>query len=73
MLSTMMGHEVHTAYDGEDAIAAIEKFKPEVILLDIGMPKLNGYDVCRHIRQEQLSNGAFVALTGWGQEHDHAR
>jgi PAS domain S-box-containing protein len=74
MLLTMMGHKVHTTYDGEEAIVAAEKFKPEVVLLDIGMPKLNGYDVCRRIRQQEWSNGMFVvALTGWGQEHDRRR
>jgi CheY-like chemotaxis protein len=67
----MMGHEVHTAYDGEDCIVAADKFKPEVVLLDIGMPKLNGYDACRRIRQQQWGKGMLiVALTGLGEEHD---
>lgn len=69
-----VGHEVCTAYDGEEAIAAAERFKPEVILLDIGMPKLNGYDACRHIRKQPWSQGmVLIALTGWGQEDDRRR
>lgn len=74
MLLKMIGHEVHTAYDGEDAIIAAERFTPEVILLDIGMPKLNGYDACRRIRQQPWGKGMYlVALTGWGQEDDRRR
>jgi PAS domain S-box-containing protein len=73
-LLQMMGHEVHTAYDGEDAILAAEKFQPQVVLLDIGMPKLNGYDVCRRIRKQPWGNAMhFIALTGWGQEDDRRR
>ncbi|HEV8577921.1 MAG TPA: PAS domain S-box protein [Thermoanaerobaculia bacterium] len=71
MLLNMKGHDVHTAYDGEEAIAAAAKLRPEVVLLDIGMPKLNGYDACRHIREQSWGEGVFiVALTGWGQEDD---
>ncbi|MFO0808523.1 MAG: PAS domain S-box protein, partial [Gemmataceae bacterium] len=74
MLLKMLGHEVHTAYDGEDAIIAAEKFHPEVVLLDIGMPKLDGHDACRRIRQEPWGKGMYVvALTGWGQEDDRRR
>lgn len=74
MLLRIAGNETHTAYDGEDAIIAVEKFKPEVVLLDIGLPKLNGYDACRRIRQESWGkNIVLVALTGWGQEEDRRR
>jgi PAS domain S-box-containing protein len=74
MLLKMMGHEVHTAYNGEDAIIAAGKFKPNVVLLDIGMPKINGYDACRRIRQQPWGKEmVLVALTGWGQEHDRRR
>jgi len=74
MLLKMTGHEVHTAYDGEEAIVAAEMFKPEVVLLDIGMPKLNGYDACRRIRGQPWGKGIYlVALTGWGQEDDRRR
>jgi len=74
MLLELMGHEVHTAYNGEDAVAAAVKYEPEVILLDIGMPKVNGYDTCRLLRQRLSGRHVFViALTGWGQEDDRAR
>jgi CheY-like chemotaxis protein len=53
---------------------AAESFHPEVILLDLGMPKVNGYEVCRHIRNQPWGKGMFlVALTGWGQENDRRR
>jgi CheY-like chemotaxis protein len=74
MLLKILGHEIHTAYDGEEAIAAAAKLKPDVILLDIGMPKLNGYDVCRHIRAQPWGGEiVLIALTGWGQEDDRRR
>jgi PAS domain S-box-containing protein len=70
----LMGHEVRTVHDGLDAADAAETFHPHVVLLDIGMPKLNGYDACRRIRR--LPEGkdiVIVALTGWGQEDDKRR
>jgi signal transduction histidine kinase/ActR/RegA family two-component response regulator len=71
MLLRVMGHEVGTAYDGEEAIAAAEALRPEVVLLDIGMPRLNGYDACRRLREQPWGRGMFlIALTGWGQEDD---
>jgi len=74
MLLRMTGHEVHTAYDGEEAVSAAETFRPEVVLLDIGMPKLNGYDACRRIREQPWGKGLFlIALTGWGQDDDRRR
>ncbi len=74
LLLKMNGHEVQKAYDGLEAIAAAEDFRPNVILLDLGMPKMNGYDVCRHIRQQPWGKPiTLVALTGWGQEEDIRR
>jgi CheY-like chemotaxis protein len=74
MLLRMSSHEVHTAYDGEEAVIAAEKFKPEVVLLDIGMPKLNGYDACRSIREKPWGKEiCLIAVTGWGQEDDRRR
>jgi CheY-like chemotaxis protein len=71
MMLKMMGHEVHTAYDGEEAVAAAAQFQPDVVLLDIGMPKLNGYDACRQIRQQPGGKQMLlIALTGWGKEDD---
>jgi PAS domain S-box-containing protein len=74
MFLQLDGHVVHTAYDGTEAIDAAESFRPEIVLLDIGMPKLNGYDVCRRIRgQEWGRNMLIIAQTGWGQEEDKRR
>ena len=70
----LMGNEVRTAYDGEQAVAAAEAMRPDVVMLDIGMPKLNGYEACRRIRQQPWSRRMCVlALTGWGQEKDRRR
>ena len=74
MLMKIVGHNVHTAHDGLEAISAAAEFKPEVVLLDIGLPKLNGYEVARRIRE--LPDGqevTLIALTGWGQEEDRRR
>jgi CheY-like chemotaxis protein len=46
------GHDVQTAYGGQEALLAAEKFRPELLLLDIGMPNMNGYEVCRQIRKQ---------------------
>jgi CheY-like chemotaxis protein len=70
----LAGHEVHAAHDGREAVAAAGRFRPDVALLDIGMPKLNGYEVARHIRQQPWGRGVVLAaLTGWGQEEDKRR
>ena len=74
MLLQLTGHETHTAQDGEEAIAAAARLEPEVILLDIGLPRLNGYEVCRRIRQQAWAQETvIVALTGWGQDDDRQR
>ena len=67
------GHVVEVAYDGSQAIEAADKFRPDVVLLDIGMPKLDGYGAARWIRaQPWARNVLLVALTGWGREDVHA-
>ena len=74
MLLKLTGHETHTAYDGLEAVAAAATFRPEVVLLDIGLPKLNGYDACRKIREQPWGKGmALIALTGWGQDEDRRK
>ncbi len=74
MLLQMSGHEVYTAYDGEAAIQAADAHRPDVVLLDIGLPNVNGHDVCRHIRAQPWGRDiTLVALTGWGQENDRRR
>ncbi len=74
MMLKILGNEICTAYDGEQAIVAAERFRPDVILLDIGLPKLNGYDACRRIRGlEQGKEMVIIAQTGWGQDEDRQR
>jgi signal transduction histidine kinase/ActR/RegA family two-component response regulator len=74
MLLEMEGHEVHTASDGERALAEAEKLRPDVAILDIGMPRLDGHDVARRIRATEWGrNVLLIALTGWGQAHDQQR
>ena len=69
-----MGNETRTAYDGLEAVEAAEAFRPDVVLLDIGLPKLNGYEACRRIREQPWGKGVtIVAVTGWGQEEDRRR
>lgn len=74
MMLNLMGNETHLEHDGLAAVEAAEKFRPDMILLDIGLPKLNGYDACRLIRQRPWSRQiVIIALTGWGQEEDRRR
>jgi signal transduction histidine kinase/CheY-like chemotaxis protein len=74
MLLKLQGHEIQMAGDGEEAVQRAVEFNAEVILLDIGLPKLNGYDACRAIRKLRGDNQPVVfALTGWGQEEDRRR
>jgi PAS domain S-box-containing protein len=63
------GHEIHTVHNGQDALLAAERIRPDVVLLDIGLPKMNGYEVCQRIRQLPWgSEPVVVAVTGWGQD-----
>ena len=74
LLLKLMGHETHTAMDGVEAVEAAETLHPDVVLLDIGMPRLNGYDACRRIREQPWSRSmTLIAQTGWGQEEDRRR
>lgn len=74
MMLSIMGHETRTAHDGESAVATAESFLPEVVLLDIGLPKLNGYEVAQRIREQSWGASMFlIAVTGWGQEEDRQR
>jgi PAS domain S-box-containing protein len=73
MLLRIMGNEVHTAHDGLEAVGAAGVFLPDVVLLDIGLPKLNGYEAGRRIREQQGKGVVLIALTGWGQEEDRRR
>ena len=74
LLLGVMDNEVRTAYDGLAGVEAAEAFRPDVILLDIGMPVLNGFDACRRIREYPWGKAIFIiAQTGWGQEEDRRR
>jgi signal transduction histidine kinase/ActR/RegA family two-component response regulator len=73
-LLQLEGNETHTAYDGLEAVQAAATLRPDVVLLDLGLPKLNGYDVARRIREQPWGDGILlVALTGWGQADDRHR
>jgi two-component system, chemotaxis family, CheB/CheR fusion protein len=70
-LLKLTGNETHTAYDGLEAVEAAATFRPNVILLDISLPKLSGHDACRRIREQPWGkNMVLVALTGWGHDED---
>lgn len=69
----VMGYDVRTAYDGPEAISAADEFRPEVALLDIGLPRLSGYDIARHVRASRGEQVLLVAITGWGQEEDRRK
>ena len=74
MMLSIMGHETRTAHDGESAVTTAESFLPDVVLLDIGLPKLNGYEVAQRIRENAWGQSMFlIAVTGWGQEEDRQR
>jgi CheY-like chemotaxis protein/two-component sensor histidine kinase len=74
MLLRAMGQETCVAYDGVTALEAVESFRPDIVLLDIGMPRLDGYEVARRIRARPDSSAlTVVAITGWGQESHRQR
>jgi CheY-like chemotaxis protein len=73
MLLRFCGHETHLAYDGAEAVDAAERLHPDVILLDIGLPGVNGYEACRRIRERPWGKRILlVALTGWGKDEDRS-
>jgi len=74
MLLQFLGAEVMVVHDGHAALAAIRSFKPAVVLLDLGMPGMNGLEVARRMREDPSTHGiTLVALTGWGQREDRRR
>jgi CheY-like chemotaxis protein len=74
MLLRRAGHEIHIAHDGLEAVSQASAHRPDVVVLDIGLPKLNGYDAARRIKaQDGGDNVVLIALTGWGQKEDLRR
>jgi CheY-like chemotaxis protein/anti-sigma regulatory factor (Ser/Thr protein kinase) len=74
MLLTAMGNEVEVAHDGQEALNIAERFQPDLILMDVGMPRLDGLEATRRLRETDWGRrAAIVALTGWGQEADKRR
>jgi PAS domain S-box-containing protein len=74
MMLRLLGDEVRTAYDGIEAVEVASTFKPEVILMDVGMPRLSGLDATRRIREQQWGREVkVIALTGWGQNGDREK
>ncbi len=74
ILLGLTGNKTHTAHDGLEAVEAAATFKPDVVLLDIGLPKMNGYEAARKIREQPWGKKmVLVALTGWGQDEDRQK
>jgi signal transduction histidine kinase len=74
VLLQLAGHDVRTANDGIEALAVAETFEPQIVLLDLGMPRMDGYEAARRIRRQAWGrNATLVALTGWGQQQDRQR
>jgi PAS domain S-box-containing protein len=73
-LLTMWGHEVHVVFSGPEALEAVRTFRPEILLLDIGLPGMSGYEVARQLRSDPSSKEIVItALTGYGQSEDRQR
>ncbi|SAK95256.1 PAS/PAC sensor hybrid histidine kinase [Caballeronia hypogeia] len=71
MLLEAFGHRVRTEHDGTRALACIDEFKPDVVVLDIGLPGMSGFDVAREMRKRDVTKHALLlALTGWGSDAD---
>jgi CheY-like chemotaxis protein len=74
MLFQLMGHDVRAAHNGLAAVDLAEAFRPDLIVLDIGMPGLDGYEVCRRIRRHSWGQDTVIAaLTGWSRDEDRDR
>ena len=70
---TWMGHETRTARDGAAAIAAAAAFRPEVVLLDLGLPGMSGYEIGERLKEQTCPEATLVAVTGWGQDADRRK
>jgi CheY-like chemotaxis protein len=73
-LLRVLGHDVEAVHGGHEAVAAAERYRPQLVLMDLGMPELNGYEACRLIREKPWGHAmVLVAQTGWGQDQDRLR
>jgi len=71
MLLRLVGHDVRTVYDGRQALVVAATYRPDLVLLDIGLPSMNGFTVASHMRsQPELAGVVLVALTGYGSDED---
>jgi CheY-like chemotaxis protein len=74
MIICRLGDDVRVAYDGVEAIEAAAEFLPHLVVMDLGMPRMNGYEAAQHIRSQPWGESmALAALTGWGQDEDRRR
>lgn len=74
MLLNLSGYEVHLAHTGSQALESILRIRPDIVVCDIGMPELNGYEVARCVRREPWGASiTLIAMTGWGDESDQHR
>jgi CheY-like chemotaxis protein len=73
-LLRLLGHEVWTAHDGPEALVVARAYRPDAVLLDIGLPGMDGYEVVRRLREDEACRGSLiVAVSGYGQEDDRRR
>lgn len=72
-LLELRGHEVTTAYSGKEAVSKAKQFRPQIIILDIGLPDINGYEVVQLLKTEENYSPTLIALTGYGQPQDKER
>jgi CheY-like chemotaxis protein len=72
-LVRIWGYEVRTAHDGPAALECARSFRPNVVLLDVGLPGMDGYELARRLRAEGLAGDLLVSVTGYGQEEDRRK
>lgn len=74
MVLEKAGHSVEVAFNGEEGLEKAERLKPQLVLMDLGMPGMNGYEVCQHLRARSWGQRSrIVAISGWGQPEDRER
>jgi len=68
-----LGHEAHVQFDGKGALEAARRLDPEIVLLDIGMPGMDGYELARRLREDAQRHPRIIAMSGWGQDADRRK